>query len=224
MLRDKSTVLFGVDATELHNHSELKKKKFDVIIFMFPHTDTGVSIFAPGQSGPNPASIESNKTLIREFLKSAQHILAQDGEIHITLKTSVPYNLWTFPDFAEYEIEPKSKHSFNAQLFPDYVHQSTKGHMKVKNGMAKTFVFSKKRKHRYEIGEAGDDEFSASTPFTLSMQFIVADDDDIRTLVVEVLLSLHHDVKSDVLDIRRKLPEAVRSDTRQLNRESRLGH
>ena len=75
LLRDKSTVLFGVDATELHNHSELKKKKFDVIIFMFPHTDTGVSIFAPGQSGPNPASIESNKTLIREFLKSAQHIL-----------------------------------------------------------------------------------------------------------------------------------------------------
>ena len=71
LLRDKSTVLFGVDATELHNHSELKKKKFDVIIF----THTGVSNFAPGQSGPKPASIESNKTLIREFLKSAQHIL-----------------------------------------------------------------------------------------------------------------------------------------------------
>ena len=51
----------------------MKKKKFDVIIVTFPHT--GVSVFAPGQSGPNPASIESNKTLIREFLKSAQHIL-----------------------------------------------------------------------------------------------------------------------------------------------------
>ena len=119
LLRDKSTVLFGVDATELHNHSELKKKKFDVIIFMFPHT--GVSIFAPapGQSGPNPASIESNKTLMREFLKSAQHILAQDGEIHITLKTSVPYKFWTFPILRSMRLSP-SPNSFNAQLFPDY--------------------------------------------------------------------------------------------------------
>ena len=153
-------------------------------------------------------------------MKSAQHIIAHDGEIQITLKTSAPYNKWTFPDFVEYEIEPKSNHCFNAQLFPGYAHRSTKGHVKcVNNGMAKTYVFSKKRKHRdeNEIGEAGDDEFSASTPFTLSMQFIVLDDDDIETLVMEVL-SLPHDTKRDVLDIRRQLPEAIRPDTRQLNR------
>ena len=34
LLRDKSsTVLFEVDATELHSHPQLMKKKFDVIIF-----------------------------------------------------------------------------------------------------------------------------------------------------------------------------------------------
>ena len=218
LLREKSAVLFEVDATELHSHPRLTKKKFDVIIFTFPHT--GVSNFACGYSGPNPVSIESNKQLIRNFLKSAQHIIAHDGEIQITLKTSAPYNKWTFPDFVEYEIEPKSNHGFNAQLFPGYVHQSTKGHLNcVNNGMARTYVFSKKRKHRdeNEIGEAGDDEFSASTPFALSIQFIVADDDDIQTLVMEVL-SLLHDTKRDVLDIRRQLPEAIRPDTRQLNR------
>ena len=229
LLRDKaSTVLFEVDATELHSHPQLAKKKFDVIIFTFPHT--GVSNFVCGHSGPNPTSIESNKQLIRDFLKSAQHILTRDGEIHVTLKTSAPYDKWTFPDFARYEIEPKSNYGFNLHLFPGYVHQSTKGHMKVNNGMAKTYVFSTKRKHRAgnKIGEAKEEEdeeeeeeeeevFVASTPFTLSMQFNVANDDDIERLVTEVL-SICQDTKRDVLDIRRQLPESIRPDTRQLNR------
>eukprot|EP00985_Skeletonema_marinoi_P001550 scaffold620_cov180-Skeletonema_marinoi.AAC.3 len=60
LLRE-SAVLFEVDATELHSHPRLTKKKFDVIIFTFPHT--GVSNFACGYSG-NPVSIESNKQLI----------------------------------------------------------------------------------------------------------------------------------------------------------------
>ena len=217
LLRDKSsTVLFEVDATELHSHPQLMKKKFEVIVFTFPHT--GVSNFCCGHSGPNPASIESNKQLIRNFLKSAQHILARDGEIHITLKTSAPYDKWNFPDFAEYEIEPKSNYRFNSQLFPGYVHQSTKGHMNVKNGMAKTYVFSKKRRHRDENKiDDEEEEVSASTPFTLSMHFTAANDDDIERLVTEVLSS-RQDGKRNVLDIRRQLPEAIRPDTRQLNR------
>lgn len=218
LLRDKaSAVLFEVDATELHSHPQLAKKKFDVIIFTFPHT--GVSNFVCGRSGPNPTSIESNKQLIRDFLKSAQHILARDGEIHVTLKTSAPYDKWTFPDFARYESEPKSNYGFNPQLFPGYVHKSTNGNKKVNNGMAKTYVFSTKRKHRdgNEIGEAPEEVFAASTPFTLSMQFTVANDDDIERLVTEVL-SFYQHAKRDVLDIRRQLPEAIRPDTRQLNR------
>ncbi|KAL7453534.1 hypothetical protein ACHAWC_005199 [Mediolabrus comicus] len=217
LLRDKaSAVLFEVDATELHSHPQLVKKKFDVIIFTFPHT--GVSNFICGHSGPNPTSIESNKQLIRDFLKSAQHIIARNGEIHVTLKTSAPYDKWTFPDFARYEIEPKSNYGFNLHLFPGYVHQSTKGHMKVNNGMAKTYVFSTKRnRDGNEIGEAKEEVVAASTPFTLSMQFTVTNDDDIERLVLEVL-SFCQDAKRDVLDIRRQLPEAIRPDTRQLNR------
>jgi hypothetical protein len=38
LLHAKSTVLFGVDATKLHDHDVLKEKKFDIIIFTFPHT------------------------------------------------------------------------------------------------------------------------------------------------------------------------------------------
>ena len=221
LLRNKSTVLFGVDATDIHAHPELKEKKFNIIIFTFPHT--GVSNFALGQSGPNPRSIESNKQLIRDFLRSAQQILAQDGEISITLKTSAPYNKWTFPDFVEYEIEPKSQHRFNAQLFQGYIHRSTNGHVeRVDNGMARTYVFSEKRKAIDDDDEEEDSQyenFCVSTPFKLLLQFHTLYDDDIESCVMNVLHSLlPQNTNSNVLDIRRQFPEAIRPDTRQLNR------
>ncbi|KAL7523662.1 hypothetical protein ACHAXR_000275, partial [Thalassiosira sp. AJA248-18] len=204
LLRKKSTVLFGVDATKLHDHPGLRGKKFNIILFTFPHT--GVPNYAHGCSGPNPKSIEGNKTLIRNFLRSAQHILATDGEINITLKTSCPYDKWTFPDFAEYEIEAKSQHDFTAHLFPGYIHQSTKGHITVNNGRAKTYVFGKKRKHQEEVKEKSG-AFMPSSSFTLSVNFATVVDDDIKACVMEILsVSKHKNV--NVLDIRRQFPEA----------------
>ena len=215
-LRGNTTILFEVDATKLHGHPELRNKKFDVIIFTFPHT--GVSNFVSGCSGPNPTSIESNKRLIRKFLKSAQHIIANDGEIHITLKTSAPYDKWTFPDFARYEIEHKSSYNFDSRLFPGYVHQSTLGHVDcVNNGLAKTFVFGTKTTRKGKRQDGSDDKLSHSTPFKLSMQFIAVNDNDIQALVTEILSSSSQSQRN-VLDIRRQLPEAIRPDTRQLNR------
>ncbi len=86
--------------------------------------------------------------------------------------------------------------------------------MNVNNGMARTYQFTKKKKHRdaNEIGEAEDDEFSASTP-ALMLQFTVVNDDDIERFVSE-MLSLRRDAEMDVLDIRRQLPEAIRPDAR----------
>jgi len=207
LLRKKSTVLFRVDATKLHDHHALDGKKFDIILFTFPHT--GVPNFTSGHKGPNPESIEGNKQLIRDFLKSAQNVLANDGEINITLKTSAPYDKWTFPDFAEYEIEPKSQYSFNSQLFPGYNHRSTKGHVNVvNNGRAKTYVFG-----RMTNEESG----CPSSSFTLSMDFSAMDDYDVEAFVTE-MLSASQNSKCNVLDIRRQFPEAIRPDTRQLNR------
>ena len=48
--------MFGVDATRLHDHPNLKDKKFDVIPFTFPHAV--VPNFSHG-------SIEGKKQLIR---------------------------------------------------------------------------------------------------------------------------------------------------------------
>jgi 25S rRNA (uracil2634-N3)-methyltransferase len=216
-LRSNSTVLFGVDAAKLHDHVLLKDKKFDIIIFTFPHT--GIPNYAKGFGGPNPKSIEENKTLIRKFLASAQHILADDGEIIITLKTSAPYDKWTFPDFAQFEIEPKSQHSFNAKLFPGYTHRSTKGHVKsVENGHAKSYAFSRKRKQD-NTTSCENASFCPSLPFKLSVEFSTVEDKDVELYVIELLaLSETSNAQCNVLDIRRSFPEGIRPDTRQLNR------
>jgi hypothetical protein len=216
-LRSKSTVLFGVDATKLHDHVQLKDKKCDIIIFTFPHT--GIPNYAKGFSGPNPTSIEENKTLIRCFLKSAQHILADDGEITITLKTSAPYDKWTFPDFAQFEIEPKSQHSFNAELFQGYTHRATNGHVNsVSNGQAKSYVFSKKRKQDNTTSRENA-LFCPSLLFKLSVKFSTVEDQDVELYVLELLaLSTTSNSQCNVLDIRRSFPEGIRPDTRQLNR------
>ena len=234
LLRQQSTaVLFAVDATKLHVHPELKGHKFDIIVFTFPHT--GSSNFTAGCSGPNPKSIEENKQLIRDFLLSAQTILAHEGEIHITLKTSAPYTRWTFPDFAKYAIESKLDYNFPAAVFPGYTHRSTKGHIDiVKNGAAKTFVFGQKKKYdtddNEEEGEKGGDKekkiedndvFYHSSPFTLAIQFQVVEDVDLESFVTEVLSSFSSKAATktlNALDIRRRFPEAIHPDTRQLNR------
>ena len=206
-LRANSTVMFGVDATKLHEHNQLKDTKFDIIMFTFPHT--GVPNHVMGISGFNPESIESNKTLIRNFLKSSQHILADDGEIIITLKTSAPYDKWDFPDFSNFEIEPKSQHDFNAHLFPGYVHSATNGHVvTIANGTAKSFVFSR----RTSDEDTANDDLS----FKVTLQFLAVNDQDIEMYTTEILSKSSTGI--NVLDIRRLIPESIRPDTRQLNR------
>lgn len=206
-LKTNSRVMFGIDATKLHEHAQLKDKKFDIIIFTFPHT--GIPNNVIGISGFNPESIESYKTLIRNFLKSSQLILADNGEIIITLKTSAPYDKWDFPDFAQFEIEPKSQHDFNAHLFPGYVHSATNGHViTIANGNAKSFVFSR----RTSDEDTANDDLS----FKVTLKFLAVNDQDIETYTTEVLSKSSTGI--NVLDIRRLIPESIRPDTRQLNR------
>nr|XP_026690384.1 uncharacterized protein LOC104265727 isoform X2 [Ciona intestinalis] len=71
--RHGAIVLNGVDATKLHqNLSEFLPKKFEKIIFNFPHTG-------------RKASIRKNRELLRNFFLSAKEVLDQWGKIEVTL-------------------------------------------------------------------------------------------------------------------------------------------
>lgn len=63
----------GVDATKVHQHPVLKHKKFDKIIFNFPHTG-------------GKMKIHQNRELLRQFFLSAVNIMAEgNGRIVVSL-------------------------------------------------------------------------------------------------------------------------------------------
>jgi len=215
ILQKDSIVLFNVDATKLHEDERLKCERFDIIIFSFPHT--GAPNFMRSFCGPSPVTIKENKKLIKQFLLSAQHILTDTGEIQITLKTSAPYDSWSFPKFFgddKFQIEERSHHNLDTSLFPGYVHRSTKGEVQgvksVKNGNARVFVFEKK-----DTPPSKQPLFDSRSR-TIVIHVSEVTDDDIADMAKEILQSTKEAM--NVLEIRSKFGEAVRPDTRQLNR------
>ncbi|KAF3638557.1 putative fructose-bisphosphate aldolase, cytoplasmic isozyme 1-like [Capsicum annuum] len=81
------TVLHGVDATKMQHHSDLRNRKFDRIIYNFPHAGFH-------GSEENNHLIQMHKNLVGRFFGSAKKMLRVDGQIHVTHKISPPYDLW----------------------------------------------------------------------------------------------------------------------------------
>ncbi|CCM03661.1 uncharacterized protein FIBRA_05805 [Fibroporia radiculosa] len=67
-LREKDVeVIFSVDATKLESHPGLKGRRWDKIVWNFPHAGRGIT--------DQDRNILSNQTLILEFLRSAANLL-----------------------------------------------------------------------------------------------------------------------------------------------------
>ncbi|MQM22956.1 hypothetical protein Taro_056016, partial [Colocasia esculenta] len=88
-------LLHGVDATQMKHHKDLKLRKFDRIIFNFPHA---------GFKGKEEdlRLINMHKKLVYGFFRDASHMIRQDGEIHISHKTSFPFCQWKLEELASY--------------------------------------------------------------------------------------------------------------------------
>ncbi|EGI61218.1 GTP-binding protein 5 [Acromyrmex echinatior] len=65
-------ILFDVDATKLEEYSSLKSRRFDKIIFNFPH--------AGGKM-----RIERNRDLLKDFFVSSERMIKENGQILVTL-------------------------------------------------------------------------------------------------------------------------------------------
>ncbi|XP_076237924.1 ferredoxin-fold anticodon-binding domain-containing protein 1 homolog [Calliopsis andreniformis] len=65
-------VLFGIDATHLHEHPMLKTESFDKIVFNFPHVG-------------GKMRIEKNRELLKQFFMSAAKSLKSSGSVLVTL-------------------------------------------------------------------------------------------------------------------------------------------
>ncbi|KAL6137077.1 hypothetical protein ACLB2K_062372 [Fragaria x ananassa] len=87
-------MLHDVDVHDMDLHYFLSRKKFDVIIFNFPHAG-----FYPGLGESHFQVIEMHRQLLRGFFASAQVMLYSGGEIHVTTRDDFPYiRQMTYPN------------------------------------------------------------------------------------------------------------------------------
>ncbi|KAI8578792.1 hypothetical protein K450DRAFT_245549 [Umbelopsis ramanniana AG] len=123
-----ATVLFEVDATQLEKCKALRKLKFSKIVFNFPHAGAGIK--------DQDRNVQSNQKLLKSFFVSAAPFLQSktagdevDGEIHVTLKSGQPYDLWSIRTMAKATdlLRPKTAFPFVPSMYPGYAHRRTLG-------------------------------------------------------------------------------------------------
>ncbi|XBH92755.1 hypothetical protein VPH35_083820 [Triticum aestivum] len=108
------TVLHGVDAKLMKLYPSLKMRRFDRIVFNFPHA---------GFNGKedNPLVINLHKQLVNGFFANAQHLLRPFGEIHLSHKTGYPYDAWDIEQLAnESCLIMFAKDIFCKEEYPGY--------------------------------------------------------------------------------------------------------
>ncbi|XP_060188435.1 heavy metal-associated isoprenylated plant protein 41-like, partial [Lycium barbarum] len=81
------SILHGVNVTKMQHHPDLSNRKFDRIIFNFPHAGFH-------RSEDNKHLIQMHRNLVRSFLWSAKKMLRVGGQIHVAHKTTPTYNRW----------------------------------------------------------------------------------------------------------------------------------
>jgi len=109
------TVLFGVDATR-GGEKFGRKKGFDRVVFNFPLASGGTSKDAP-------AVTATNQSLLRELFSNAATgtLLAQEGELHVTVPRGQPYESWGLTTLAKLAgLRVKCATPFHIAAFPGY--------------------------------------------------------------------------------------------------------
>ncbi|KAF9280366.1 hypothetical protein BGZ68_007288 [Mortierella alpina] len=149
-----ATVLFEIDATKLAKIKSFKGKRFSKIVFNFPHAGAGIK--------DQDRNVVSNQKLMRSFFEAATPFLTdtdlgdkKPGEIHVTVKTGMPYDLWNLKRLATGTglLGNKTSFPFKPEQYPGYEHRRTIGfkegvsqgeNAEILGKSPKTFVFVKK--------------------------------------------------------------------------------
>ncbi|CAH2033432.1 unnamed protein product [Thlaspi arvense] len=86
-------LLHGVDATKLQLHPDLNRRRYDRVIFNFPHAG-----FHGKES--DPYLIQKHRKLVSGFFHGASHMLRDTGEIHVSHKNKAPFCHWNLEELA----------------------------------------------------------------------------------------------------------------------------
>ncbi|KAI8553066.1 hypothetical protein RHMOL_Rhmol06G0316100 [Rhododendron molle] len=117
----RAELFHGVDATKMKLHPDLKMRKFDRIIFNFPHA---------GFHGKedNKLLIQMHRDIVHGFLRNARGMLRANGEIHVNHKTTSPYNQWNLEELAsQNSLALIECVDFRAEDYPGYNNKKGQG-------------------------------------------------------------------------------------------------
>ncbi|KAL5206247.1 hypothetical protein ABZP36_034456 [Zizania latifolia] len=116
-----ATVLHGVNAKRMKDHTDLKVRRFDRIVFNFPHAG-----FKGNEDSPR--MISSHKELVRGFFRNVRRLLRPSGEIHVNHKTGRAYDKWDIEQLAsEFSFIMVEKVDFQIEDYPGYNHKRGDG-------------------------------------------------------------------------------------------------
>ncbi|CAK7323937.1 unnamed protein product [Dovyalis caffra] len=134
------TIIHEVNAHSMNKHPLLNRKLFDRIVYNFPHT-------ALKRSEGNIRQIKSHRRLVKGFFESAFDMLEENGEVHVTHKTTDPYSKWGIEKLAEGAgLFLVDKVRFRKSDYPGYENKRGAGSRADENfpaGNSCTFKFGK---------------------------------------------------------------------------------
>lgn len=141
----EASILFNIDCRNLSNI----KQRFSKIFFNFPHVGMGIK--------DQLENIIENQKLILAFFESSKKKLQQsekdgkDGEIIISLKCGIPYDLWNVKGLGRQSgLRLIRSFEFVPEDYEGYTHRRTIGYdekisnpdnQEIKKNKSKTFVF-----------------------------------------------------------------------------------
>ncbi|XVF70950.1 hypothetical protein PTKIN_Ptkin11bG0203500 [Pterospermum kingtungense] len=110
-----ASLLHEVDATKMKRHTDLAKRKFDRIIFNFPHAG-----FC-GKREDDADMIQMHRNLVQRFFMNARGMLRANGEIHVNHKINDPFCRWNLEELASKSSLTLIEYAgFNQKDYPGY--------------------------------------------------------------------------------------------------------
>jgi len=109
-----AVILHGVNAKTMKLHTDLKMRRFDRVVFNFPHA---------GFKGKEdqPQIINAHRGRVKDFFRSASLLLRPDGEVHVSHKTKHPYKKWNLEGLAsEFALFLVEQLDFHIEDYPGY--------------------------------------------------------------------------------------------------------
>ncbi|GFP90972.1 uncharacterized protein at4g26485 [Phtheirospermum japonicum] len=122
LLKDKGcTILHVVDACSMSLHPQLKHRKFDRIVFNFPHAG-----FIAREHDSYQISLHQN--VVRGFMRNGCNMATEKGEVHVTHKTAYPFSKWEIEELGqEAGLKLNGRADFWRWEYPGYVNRKGAG-------------------------------------------------------------------------------------------------